>query len=251
MMLLVDVGNTRAKWAVLADGRLSGTGAVLHRGVPAADWVHGLDGAAAGCKRILVSNVAGPAVAHAIGEWALSRHGFRPEFVRATREAGGIRNAYEHPEALGPDRWCGMIGAWRRARGPLVCIAAGTAMTIDVVDAAGAHLGGLIVPGHDLMIDSLLRRTSDIAPAAQAAPPAGSGMLGRNTAAAIELGASHALAALAVRSIDWVSGLVGTPPRVFLGGGDASRIEPLLGVGVEVTSGLVLEGLAVIAEGDG
>ena len=172
MILLVDVGNTRAKWAVLADGRLSGSGAVLHRGVPAADWVHGLDGASAGCERILVSNVAGPAVAHAIGEWALSRHGFRPEFVRATREAGGIRNAYEHPEALGPDRWCGMIGAWRRVRGPLVCIAAGTAMTIDAVDAAGTHLGGLIVPGHDLMIDSLLRRTSDIAPAAQLAPPA-------------------------------------------------------------------------------
>jgi type III pantothenate kinase len=251
MILLVDVGNTRAKWAVLADGRLSGSGAVLHRGVPAADWVHGLEGASAGCERILVSNVAGPAVAHAIGEWALSHHGFRPEFVRATREAGGIRNVYEHPEALGPDRWCGMIGAWRRVRGPLVCIAAGTAMTIDAVDTAGTHLGGLIVPGHDLMIDSLLRRTSDIAPAAQLAPPAGSGMLGRNTAAAIELGASHALAALALRSIDWVSRLVGTPPRVFLGGGDATRIEPLLGVGVELASGLVLEGLAAIAEGDG
>jgi pantothenate kinase type III len=76
-------------------------------------------------------------------------------------------------------------------------------------------------------------------------------MLGRNTAAAIELGASHALAALALRSIDWVSRLVGTPPRVFLGGGDATRIEPLLGVGVELASGLVLEGLAAIAEGDG
>jgi len=251
MMLLIDVGNTRAKWAVLADGRLSGTGAVLHRGVPAADWVHGLDGAAEACERILVSNVAGPAVAHAIREWALSRHGFRPEFVRASREAGGIRNAYEHPEALGPDRWCGMIGAWRRVHGPLVCIAAGTAMTVDAIDASGTHLGGLIVPGRDLMIDSLLRRTSDIAQAAQVAPPTGSGMLGRNTAAAVELGASHALAALVVRSIDSVSGLVGARPRVFLGGGDATRIEPLLGLEVEVTSGLVLEGLAVIAKGDG
>lgn len=251
MMLLVDVGNTRAKWAVLADGQLSGTGAVLHRGVPAADWVHGLDSATPHCERIMVSNVAGPAVAHTLREWALSRHGLRPEFVRATREAGGIRNAYEHPEALGPDRWCGMIGAWRRVHGPLVCIAAGTAMTIDAIDAAGTHLGGLIVPGRDLMIDALLRRTSDVAQAAQVSPPAGTDMLGHNTAAAIELGASHALAALAVRLIDWVSDLVGARPRVFLGGGDASRIEPLLGVGVEVTSGLVLEGLAAMAEGDG
>jgi len=249
MKLLVDVGNTRAKWAVLADGRLSGSGAVLHRGVPSADWVNGLDSAAARCERILVSNVAGPVVAHAIGEWALARHGVRPEFVRASREAGGIRNAYEDPEALGPDRWCGMIGAWQRARGPLVCIAAGTAMTLDAVDAGGAHLGGLIVPGCDLMIDSLLRRTSDIAPAAHRAPAAGSDMLGHNTAAALQLGATHALAALAVRTIDWVTGVVGTRPRVFLGGGDAARVEPLLGVEVEVRSGLVLDGLAVMAEG--
>lgn len=247
MKLLVDVGNTRAKWAVLSGGRLAGSGAVMHRGVPSADWVRGLDNAAVACERILVSNVAGPAVAHAIGEWALARHGLKPEFVRASREAGGIRNAYEHAEALGPDRWLGMIGAWQRAPGPLVCIAAGTAMTLDAVDAGGVHLGGLIVPGCDLMIDTLMRRTSDIAQAAQLAPPAGGGMLGHNTAAAIQLGSAHALAALAVRTIDWVTGVVGARPRVYLGGGDAGRIEPLLGVPVEVTSGLVLEGLAYLA----
>lgn len=247
MKLLVDVGNTRAKWAVLTEGGLTRSGAAMHRGVPAADWVRGLDKAAEGCDGILVSNVAGPGAAHAIGEWALSCHGLRAEFVRATREAGGIRNAYEHAESLGPDRWLGMIGAWKRTGRPLVCIAAGTAMTLDAVDGSGRHLGGLIVPGHHLMMDSLMRRTSDIAPAASRTPAAGGEMLGHNTAGALQLGVPHALAALAERTIDWVAATVGEPPKVYLGGGDAGRIEPLLGRRVELASGLVLEGLAVLA----
>lgn len=249
MKLLVDIGNTRAKWAVLADGRLSRRGAVLHRGVPSADWLRGLDPAGNRYEGILVSNVAGPAAAHALDDWALQHHGPRPAYVRASAAAGGIRNAYDEPDALGPDRWLGMIGAWARVRGPLVCIAVGTAMTLDAVDASGRHLGGLIVPGRDMMIDSLLRRTGDIARAAALAPAAGNGILGHNTRAAIELGAVQALAALAVRTVDRVEGELQVRPTVFLGGGDASQIEPLLGMPVQVSPELVLEGLAVIAEG--
>jgi len=249
MMLLIDIGNTRAKWATLAEGRLSRCGAILHRGVPSGDWVEGIDTADHRYERILVSNVAGVAAARSLGDWARRRHGLQAEFIRASAAAGGIVNAYDKPETLGPDRWLGMIGAWRRARGPLVCIAAGTAMTVDAVDGAGRHLGGVIAPGHDMMIDGLMRRTSDIARVASAAPAEADGMLGRNTAAAVELGAVHALAALAARVVGDVARRVGAQPRVFLGGGDAGRIEALLGLAVEASPELVLEGLAVLAEG--
>jgi len=248
-MLLIDIGNTRAKWATLDGGTLSRCGAILHRGVPSGDWVHGIDAADRRYDRILVSNVAGAVAAATVAEWARQRHGLQAEFVSASASAGGIINAYEDPAALGADRWLGMIGAWRRVRGPLVCIAAGTAMTVDAVDGSGRHLGGVIVPGRDMMIDALMRRTSDIARGASAAAAERSGMLGRNTAAAIESGAVHALAALAARTIDDVTRRVGAPPRVFLGGGDAGRIEPLIGVAVELCPELVLEGLAVLAEG--
>jgi type III pantothenate kinase len=248
MKLLVDVGNTRAKWAVLEQGRLSRAGAAIHRGLRDAEWLGGLDALAGPCERILVSNVAGPAVAHALGEWALARHGLRPEFVHATRSAAGVENSYDHPETLGADRWLGMIAAWRRVHGALVCIAAGTAMTVDALDPQGRHMGGLIMPGYDMMTDSLLRRTSDIARSASLEAPLANGILGRNTAAAVELGASHALSALAERVVDWVRGESGAVPRVLIGGGDAARIEPLLNVQADVVPDLVLEGLAVIAE---
>jgi len=245
--LLVDIGNTRAKWALLREGRLAGRGAIAHRGAAARDWPRAMDDLDGDLHRILVSNVAGPGVAHALGEWALGRHRVRAEFLKASASAAGLRSSYAHPESMGVDRWLGMIGAWRRARGPLVCIAAGTAMTVDAVGADGRHAGGLIVAGYELMIEALMSRTSDIAHGVSVEEPRPRGQLGCNTASAIELGACHALAGAAERAVRWFAGQVGTDPKVYLGGGDAVRIEPLLDLRYELAPDLVLEGLAAMA----
>jgi type III pantothenate kinase len=250
MKLLVDVGNTRLKWAVLDRGKLSRVGAAVHRQLPCAEWLRGLDAIEGQPEALLVSNVAGPALADALGAWAQQRHGLQPRVVQASRAAAGIENSYDRPEALGADRWLGMIAAWRRVQGPVLCIAAGTAMTVDALDERGRHVGGLIVPGYDMMVNSLLGQTSDIARAAQIEPARAQGMLGRNTAAAIDLGACHALAALIERVAGWVARQGGAAPPVLLGGGDAQRIEPLLDLQVEIVPDLVLEGLAVMAEGE-
>ncbi len=246
MKLLVDIGNTRAKWAVLADGRLDAPGAVVHRGRPAAEWTAALDAIEGPFEAILVANVAGPTAVHALGEWSLRRHGARPQFQRSGRAAAGIENSYDHPETLGVDRWLGMIGAWGRVQAPLVCITAGTALTIDAVDAGGHHLGGLIVPGYDLMVEALLHRTSEIAPGVAVAAPSSAGIFGRNTAAAVDRGACHALAAVAERAVRSVAG-GGALPHVFLGGGDAGRIAGLIDLPHERAPDLVLEGLAILA----
>lgn len=248
MMLLVDLGNTRAKWAVSAGGSLLQPGSIAHRGAAARDWTRALDALDGGVDRILVSNVAGPGVAHALGEWALDRHGVRPEFVKASRSAAGVENSYAHPESMGVDRWLGMIGAWRRAGGPLVCIAAGTALTVDAVDGEGRHAGGLIVPGYELMVEALMSRTADIAQGVGIEEPRARGLLGCNTAAAVDLGVRHALAGAAERAVHWFTDQAACTPRVFLGGGDAARIEPLLALSCELAPDLVLEGLAVLAE---
>ncbi len=245
--LLVDIGNTRAKWALLRDGLLTGRGVIAHRGAAARDWPCAMDHLGAALQRILVSNVAGPGVAHALSEWALDRYGLRAEFLKASASAAGLHNSYVQPESMGVDRWLGMIGAWRRARAPFVCIAAGTAMTVDAVDADGRHAGGLIVAGYELMIEALMSRTSDIAHGVSVEKPRARGQLGCNTASAIELGACQALAGAAERAVRWFAGQVGTDPKVYLGGGDAVRLEPLLDLGYELAPDLVLEGLAAMA----
>lgn len=248
MMLLIDVGNTRLKWRWHNGVGPGSGGAIVHRGVAPARWLAEMPQSGPSPARLLVANVAGPGVAHALGEWALDRHGLRIEFVHSSARAGGVTSSYAHPETLGVDRWLGMIGAWARVRAPFVCVASGTALTVDAVDAAGHHVGGLIVPGYDLMVDSLLGRTVEIAPGMARAAPRAEGMFGRNTAAAIDLGARHALAALAERAVLELARAVGAEPRVFLGGGDADRIAPLVGVACDPAPDLVIEGLAIVAQ---
>ena len=104
MKLLVDVGNTRAKWAVLERGELSRGSAIVHR-PQGGEWMQGLDAAGGPFEAILVANVAGPSIGHALGEWALARHGLRPEFVQASRAAAGSRLRAGLRTPLGRPRW--------------------------------------------------------------------------------------------------------------------------------------------------
>ena len=121
-----------------------------------------------------------------------------PEFVESGATAGGVRSAYAEPAKLGVDRWMAMIGARTMDPRTACVVSIGTAMTIDGLDGAGRHLGGVIVPGPDLMVGSLLRNTSEIARRAEQGS-VGAKLLADNTLGAITQGATHALAALSAR----------------------------------------------------
>jgi type III pantothenate kinase len=256
MKLLLDVGNTRVKWGCLIEtGILTGRGAVAHRGVDAPVWTAALP-AAQPPSRIIAANVAGMAVSAALDSWAERSFGCKVEYVRSARRAGGITNAYADPSLLGVDRWLGMIGVRTHCEQAFLLAAAGTAFTIDLVDEAGMHRGGLIAPGRSLMIETLKQKTGNIASAAAAADPISDGMFGLNTSAAIESGASHALAGLLGRAIEFASGRL-APLRLFAHGGDSGDILELVAargvrIGVptcfEPAADVVLLGLAALAE---
>lgn len=246
MILLLDAGNTRLKWAPLAAGRAGPASAAVHRDVPPSEWQREL-AASPRPSRVVVSNVAGAAFGTALREWALAAWGVEPEFVVTTRAAAGIVNAYANPAGLGVDRWLAMIGAWRSARGPLLVVSAGTALTVDAVDADGRHRGGFIVPGIAMMRDALYSRTGGIAAAAALGTAAREGMFGVNTAGAVEQGALVAHAALAERAAAELARVAGTAPRRFLTGGDAPALQPWLETEYELVPDLVLQGLATVA----
>ena len=161
--LLIDVGNTRIKWARLEQGALQPQSASPHADWTAQTFVDHLGPACADAQRVLVSNVAGPRMAQVIRAGLAQARHVAPEFVTSTATAGGVRNAYSQPAQLGVDRWLAIIGAHALERGAVCVVSVGTAMTIDGVDANGQHLGGVIVPGPDLMMASLLQHTSDLA----------------------------------------------------------------------------------------
>ena len=157
MILLVDVGNTRIKWMMLnADGIAPGGAcptaetAGLRR-----EWV------AMAATRAVVACVAGESTRAGLAG-LLAELGIEVHWVRAAPSAHGLVNPYQPPEALGADRYAAMVGAFRRFGRDCVVVGVGTAMTADMLSADGAFLGGCIVPGPDLMRESLSRGTARV-----------------------------------------------------------------------------------------
>jgi type III pantothenate kinase len=166
--------------------------------------------------------------------------------VRSTDDMPGLRPGYHDNAQLGVDRVLAMIAARDRCRGGFCVIDAGTAITVDFVDADGLHLGGYILPGIRMARESLLASTAvPRAPGQQH-----DALLGRDTAAAIRLGSTHAVAGLVEHVFRAPDVDLGTPtPIVCIGGGDADSFLDLMPSPCIKIEHLVLQGLAVLAAG--
>jgi type III pantothenate kinase len=265
-ILLVDIGNTRVKWARFERGRVGRMKAAAHVGWGGERIARQVIGAGvpsptkrsksaatsrrAGSKaiaRILVVSVAGAHIDRAFAVEARRRHGIVPEFFRSVRHAGGVTTMYSEPWRLGADRLAAAIGAFHLSGHRPVCIVSvGTTMTLDFVDAGGRHRGGAIVPSPDLMIDSLLRGTHGIRRRARGGRES-RGLFARSTRSAIAEGARHAVAAIADRAVLEARALVGRSPVLLLTGGAASEISRLIRTRHRYVPDLVLRGLVVIA----
>ena len=266
--LLLDVGNSRLKWALLRQRYRRGQPFATH-GVTELDT---LQRSAAAWSRLLksagtpdvihVCNVAGPAVERQIRA-AAARAGLKvPQFARSRSSAAGVTNGYREAWRLGVDRWVALIGAHHEQPGRDLCLVGlGTAMTVDLLDASGRHFGGSLVPGPRLMIESLLQHTAGIRRRAggRAATPSfdlafgpatrtrAAGLFEHNTHAALLAGARHACAALIEWALAAARSELGRRPRLILSGGAASAITPLLRGRYWRQDDLILRGLAVLA----
>jgi len=248
MTLLVDVGNTRIKWATLAGGKLERRGSAVHRGALDAALAELEGQLPKSAPRVIAANVAGDVVAAKLRTLVATRPNSALELVAVSPERFGVRCAYADPKRLGVDRWVAVLAAHHAARGAACVVNAGTAVTFDAVAKDGAHLGGLIFPGAALLAAALDRNTSDIGATPRAgAVPQGLELLGRSTAAAVGNAAWLALAAAIDRAASTVARSLGTRPTVYLAGGDAAALRGWLETPVEERADLVLEGLALFA----
>jgi type III pantothenate kinase len=247
MILVIDVGNTRVKWAWLTSTGLSDQQAILHRGAKPGMWRAALFESGQKPTRVLCSNVAGLKMAKTLSRLAKKAFRVDVEFVTAAAEFHGLTNGYLNPNLLGSDRWLALIGAWTKARSALCVVDVGTAVKVDSVDAAGRHLGGLIVPGIHMMREALMSKTSDIAEAAEHSTPSLAGVLANNTIGAVSRGAVFALAGMADRTAELIAQSTGVKPKLFITGGDAGMITGTMRTPGEIVPDLVLQGLAVIA----
>jgi type III pantothenate kinase len=244
--LVVDIGNSRIKWAVLEGERLGKAQAAEYSGWRAQDFARRVIGSRRDVERILVSNVAADEVSDALAAGARLAGAPKPERVTTQRRACGVTIGYVDPWRLGVDRLLAMIAAHHRFAGRPVCaVAVGTAMTIDLVGGDGRHRGGAIIPGPTLMVSSLLDGTSGIRRRAQGgAGGRGPALFGRSTRAAVEQGARYAAAAAVDRAVSEARALVERIPKLVMTGGGATALRPLIRTTSHLVPDLVLEGLA-------
>ena len=252
MVLLIDAGNTRVKWAVVdemaAAGSWHAAGSVPH------SEVHELNKLWRGMsiERVLIANVAGPQL-RADLEVVLDavcgdQSGSTPLitwFVSAA-ECAGLRNGYRQPAQLGHDRFAAAIGA--RALYPhraLIVVGCGTATTVDVVSAEGVFIGGMILPGLTLMTSALAGNTAQVPQVslqAHAAYP-----FADHTDAAIVSGCLAAQAGAIERAWAACQATQESAVTCILTGGAADLIAPQLSFAHERVDNLVLIGLQTIA----
>ncbi|MFH2134586.1 MAG: type III pantothenate kinase [Pseudomonadota bacterium] len=239
-MLLLDIGNSRCKWALVENGVWLCQGVLENSELQRLPTVIGEIPASA---RVMVSHVAGEAVAAQLRDYLAAMH-CDPTFIQAEVERCGVRNGYRTPQQLGSDRWAALIAAHHRVVGACLVVNCGTATTIDALSAEGEFLGGLILPGLSLMLSSLSANT------ARLTEQAGSLLdFPRDTADAMLSGAVRATQGAILRQLDLLQQRAGAV-RCLLSGGASSMVMQALPVQIEYDEHLVLHGLQILGESE-
>ncbi len=158
-----------------------------------------------------------------------------------------LRVLVARPDHVGMDRLFDAVAAnSRRTAGvPAVVIDAGSAVTVDLLDAGGAFVGGAILPGLRLMAKALHDHTAllpIIEPPAQAPP-----LPGTATIPAIEAGIFWAVAGGIAALLRKYRDLCRSAPEVFLTGGDAPRLQAVIPE-AQLWPEMTLEGIRLSAE---
>jgi len=247
MKLLIDAGNTRIKWALVSGDHW------LHSGVSPIEQAHDLaqhlDRSCVNSrhvKQVWVSNVAGKEAENHIRAACAARQ-WQPHFIMAQASQCGVHNGYNQPSQLGSDRWAALIAAWHLTGRDCLVVNSGTATTIDALSTTGKFIGGLILPGLELMQRSLCAATPLEKPVQGEYAP-----FPLNTDDALLSGALQASCGAIERQHALLDD---ANAPVLLSGGAATRLQTHLlrarthiNLPIQIMDNLVLQGLLLIAQ---
>jgi type III pantothenate kinase len=250
-ILLIDIGNTRVKWAFLARAdealgqvydEASGCG-VEQMQLLFSRWSsQSLVFNNTRISAIFLVTVSGQRWRSAIEAWALELNACCI-CLQSESTTGRVRNLYNEPNTLGADRWAMAIAAADLFPDKnCVVISAGTATTVDAISSSGEFLGGLIMPGFGLMLSSLHQNTARLPHAnwqIEAIP--------RNTDAAISTGVLDAQLGAINRFSQRLAEQSLSEPNLILTGGYAPTLAEFLPTAKAVPN-LVLKGVGYYAQ---
>ncbi len=164
MIILLDIGNTRLKWAVVEHNQLFQFKAALDYRAKGfmASFVQVWKKINTP-KKIAISSVGSAKLIEELQQLIKDLWGdVDLIFAKSSGYCAGVSNAYRQPEKLGVDRWMALLAAHQQFTEDVCVVDCGTAVTIDFMTAGGQHSGGVISPGLALMKKSLLHDTAEL-----------------------------------------------------------------------------------------
>lgn len=262
--LLIDLGNTRLKWACYHAGELQPVGLFV---VDPVRFVDDLSTSWSGLKKpdtIILSSDVDETLTAALNSWTKHTWGVEVTLINAEANAYAVKNAYAEPIKLGSDRWASLVAVKNTLNQAAIIVDCGTAITIDAISYDGEHQGGIILPGIKTMYDALTRKTHKISSADTNTQyidmDIDSGVrvaaLANNTTDGISNGIYTSAVACINEMVDQIKSTIAKDTHsnsdnelaCIITGGDAQAIQGLLSTSFEYKPNLVLEGLAYMAD---
>lgn len=251
LLLCIDVGNTQTVLGLFRGTEITSRWRIKSDSERTADEYSHLikdllrgDGVGKGSlKGVCVSSVVPPA-RQALIDMSLADFDILPLVVGPGIKTG-MPILYDNPREVGADRIANAVAAYERFREALVVIDFGTAITFDVISAAGEYVGGLIFPGIQISLDALFLKAAKLPRVELEKPPR---VVGRDTISSIQSGITYGYAGLVESIVEKIEGETNARARVVATGGLAGGISSETDCISEVIPDLTLEGLRILYE---
>ncbi len=249
MLLAVDTGNShsviglfdgaerRAHWRIATRKEMTSD----ELGVLLLALLRGAGIGAGEVDAMIVSSVV-PDLTSDLDRTGRRYFGVEPLFVGPGIKTG-LPILYDNPREVGADRIVNAVAAIERFGAPVIVLDFGTATTIDVVNAAGEYLGGVITPGIGVSAEALFQRAARLSRVDVRRPQR---VIGRNTAESVQSGLFFGYASMVEGLVSRVREELEADAPVVATGGLAEVFQDALSCLHAVDQGLTLEGLRLI-----
>ena len=244
-MLLVDLGNSSLKWSFVRGGAVNEVNRISHQQKLPKHLLDRVWADEPPPATVWVVAVASQSLQNDLKRWIETHWSVSVGFMRTEDTTLGVTCAYSRPGDLGVDRWAAIVAAYNYHTQGACVLDCGTAITLDLIRGDGRHLGGYILPGFELMRQSLFTNTA--IPAVDDEQPLGE--WGNSTASCIALGGRKAVASLVESAIERLQAAGVCDPALILTGSSVSGISSMIEIDYEMREHLVLEGLLMYARG--
>ncbi len=240
--LVIDVGNTRIKWGFGVASTLLEQGVFTTQTSLDADCQNHWNTITAP-QRVLISCVSDQTIVADLSLWCRERWQVPVSVAQSSALRGKVKSSYPKPANLGVDRWIGLIAAHHLYPGDACIIDCGTAITIDLIDQHGQHLGGMIAPGLQLMHQALTQNTQQI----DVTHTDSDHLLANNTTDAVSNGVFMSAVGLIESSVKRIEQQLGHCPQIIVTGGDGKRLMTDTQISHHFEPSLLLKGLLFYA----